>query len=154
MRRHRDHRQDPILGLGTVLRLLLAEVGNDLHRIPPSPKHLPTRSEKIEQQQIKHMLEICRVAVYDTSQVLRYRCECGRVRVLKPQITPGLPDLICIDSRRSPWRLFFVEVKRRGEGQEPAQRVFEEVCRRAEIDYVLGSTTEVAQYLGLENARD
>jgi len=138
---------DPPRGLGAVLRRLWHELqeSGDLDRVQvaaPALPHEPIRDEKTEQRQIKQMLDACKIAYFDTSQPFH------------PLITPGLPDLLCFDASEDPtWRLFFIEVKRRGEKQSRAQRLFQECCTRAGIPYVCGSTEEVAAFLGLENAR-
>lgn len=136
-------------GLGTVLSRLYPRFVHDLHTTPKPASWQPVRDEKTEQRQIKRLLDNVGIAWYDTSQPFH------------AAITPGLPDLVCfrpliglegLDPPR--WCLFFIEVKRRGEGQTPAQRLFEELCHWSGIPYVLGSTTEVAQFLDLEVAAD
>ena len=133
-------------GLGAALSRLYPHFTRDLHTTPKPAAWQPVRDEKVEQRQIKRLLDNLGIAWYDTSQPFH------------AAITPGLPDLVCfkplIDGESPPWRLFFIEVKRRGEGQTPAQRLFEELCHWSGIPYVLGSTTEVAQFLGLEVAAD
>jgi hypothetical protein len=131
---------DPPPSFGVVLRRLWAEgIGKLVARCPPARGLEPKRSEKVEQTALKQMFNgLGYVAYFDTSQPFH------------PAITPGLPDLLCFDTRCTPWRLFFVEAKRRGAWQSPSQRLFEHCCQQVGIDYVLGGVQEVGRYLGLE----
>jgi hypothetical protein len=132
-------------GLGAVLaRLYPTHSLTPRSTTKPEPWQ-PIRPEKVEQRQIKRMLDSLGIAYYDTSQPFH------------AAITPGLPDLLCfkplIDGSGPPWRIFFIEVKKRGESQSPAQCLFEQMCLWSGIPYVLGSTDDVARYLGLEVAQ-
>lgn len=133
-------------GLGAVLARLYPRFAGLARRTVPSAPWQPERDEKTEQRAIKRMLDQLGIAWYDTSQPFH------------AAITPGLPDLVCfkplIDGESAPWRLFVIETKRRGGVQTPAQALFEQLCLWAGIPYVLGSTTEVAEFLGLENPHD
>lgn len=132
-------------GLGAALARLYPRFALTYRSTPNPAPWQPIRDEKVEQRQIKRMLDSLGIAWYDTSQPFH------------AAITPGVPDLICfkplIDGEGPPWRLFFIEVKKRGGIQTPAQRLFEQLCLWAGIPYILGSSTEVAEFLGLENAR-
>jgi hypothetical protein len=144
-------RRTPVLalaipkGLGAALARLYPRFALACRATPKPASWQPIRDEKTEQRQIKQMLDSLGIAWYDTSQPFH------------AAITPGVPDLICfkplIDGDSPPWRLFVIEVKRRGESQTPAQRLFEQLCLWADIPYILGSSTEVAEFLGLENAQ-
>lgn len=92
------------------------------------------RTEKAEQTAIKRMLRTLGIAYYDTSQPFR------------AAITPGVPDLICFCPRVG---LFFIECKRPGGKPTPPQVEFGDYCERAGVPWIVGGTTEVAEFLGI-----
>ena len=88
--------------------------------------------EKHVQRAVKGLLGQMSIAVYDTSQPFAAK------------ITPGVADLICFCPRRG---LFFVECKRKGGKQSPAQQVFQRHCEDAGVPYLLGGVDEVTEFL-------
>ena len=95
--------------------------------------------EKEVQRDIVKLLTMFGVAVWNTSQPFAAK------------ITPGVPDLLCICPRRG---VFFVECKRPGGKQTPAQRGFQAACEVAGTPYVLGGVDEVAEFLRTYTRRD
>ena len=96
-------------------------------------------TEKQVQAAVKDLLGQMSVEVWDTSQPFA------------AAITPGLPDLLCICPKRG---VFFVECKRPGGKQTPAQRGFQAACEVAGTPYVLGGVDEVAEFLRTYTRRD
>ena len=96
-------------------------------------------TEKAVQAAVKDLLRQMSVEVWDTSQPFAAK------------ITPGVPDLLCICSKRG---VFFVECKRPGGKQTPAQRGFQAACEVAGTPYVLGGVDEVAEFLRTYTRRD
>jgi predicted type IV restriction endonuclease len=100
---------------------------------PPSFVHA-AQTEKATQRRIVALCEACGCKVYSTSQV-------------RPaMVSEGIPDLLVF----SPLRGFsFIEAKRVGGKQRPAQREFQAHCERAGQRYILADGVEVvAEWLG------
>lgn len=89
-------------------------------------------TEKETQHAVRRLLASVGARVWDTSQPFRAK------------ITPGLPDLLAFVPGRG---LVFIECKRPGGKQSPAQREFQAECEAAGVPYVLGGVDEVAAYL-------
>jgi hypothetical protein len=67
------------------------------------------------------------------------------------QQTAGVPDLLVFSPARG---LFFVECKRPGGQQSPAQRSFQLRSEAAGVRYILGGVVEVAEYMGASTTKD
>lgn len=100
----------------------------------PETTTLAPETEKAIQRKIYTLLISCGCYVTWNSDVRRVRT------------TRGATDLIAFSPLRG---IAFIETKRKGGKQSPAQRAFQQACERAGGTYILADGVErVAQWLG------
>lgn len=68
--------------------------------------------------------------------------------------TPGVADLVVFLPRRSPregWQFLFIECKGRGGRLRPEQVMFQELCRWAEVEHLVGGFNAFIAWLAARN---